>query len=504
VKFRTVFWESNVKHGTTLGVIAISSMSHLAAFSSLWAGELSEVHRPNIIWIISEDMGPDLGCWGASVHTPNIDRLAADGMRFTRVFGTASVCMPNRTAMITGVTQTTLGSVTMRPPKQFMRPLPGKVKPLPTLMREHGYYTGNIRDNEIGSTGKDDWNFQFEGKRWDTTRLSDLKARQPFYAQFNFAMAHRPFRQDATRPIDPRDVDLPPYYPDHPVTRQAWSDYLESIQHLDRNVGRVTTWLRREGLTENTIVFFLSDHGEAFLRGKYFLYDCSLNQPLIIRWPRACKPPAEFNRGAASDRLLAAIDVTAQTVECAGGTVPRWMHGQPFLGPNAKQRSEVFSAADWYGGSKLKSRSIRTERYKYIRNFNTSLSVHGASTEYRKAMHPMYHLLELLHERGELVQMHRRLLLDPLPDEELYDLVEDPHELNNLAAESTLAEQKQKLRHRLEEWIEESGDLGFEPKHPDHVQFFDDYRENSRRRYASQREKVREVVRKVVEGANMP
>jgi arylsulfatase A-like enzyme len=153
-----------VKHGTVLGSIAIGSMIHLAAFSSPWAAEANEQQRPNIIWVIGEDMGPDLGCWGTSVYTPNIDRLAADGMRFTRVFGTASVCMPNRTAMITGVTQTTLGSVTMRPPKQFMRPLPGKVKPLPTLMRERGYHTGNIRDNEIGSTGKDDWNFQFEGK----------------------------------------------------------------------------------------------------------------------------------------------------------------------------------------------------------------------------------------------------------------------------------------------------------------------------------------------------
>ncbi len=493
-----------MKHGTVLGSIAIGSMIHLAAFSSSWAAEANEGRRPNIIWIIGEDMGPDLGCWGTSVYTPNIDRLAADGMRFTRVFGTASVCMPNRTAMITGVTQTTLGSVTMRPPKQFMRPLPGKVKPLPSVMREYGYYTGNIRDNEIGSTGKDDWNFQFEGKGWDTSRLSDLKARQPFYAQFNFAMAHRPFRQDATRPIDPRDVDLPPYYPDHPVTRQAWSDYLESIQHLDRNVGRVTAWLEREGLADNTIVFFLSDHGEAFLRGKYFLYDCSLNQPLIIRWPRTCSPPKDFIRGSESDRLLAAIDVTAQTVACAGGAVPEWMHGRAFLGPNAKRRSEVFSAADWYGGSKLKSRSIRTEQYKYIRNFNTSLSVHSASTEYRKAMHPMYHLLEQLDERGELGQMHRRLLLDPLPGEELYDLVEDPHELNNLAADSTLAELKQKLRRRLEEWIEESGDVGFEPKHPGHVEFFEDYRKNSRRRYASQREKMRKAVRRVVEGANIP
>ena len=482
-----------------LKTIGIGSMAHVVGLSSLRAREASKRRRPNIIWIISEDMGPDLGCWGVSVHTPNIDRLAKDGVRFTRVFGTASVCMPNRTAMITGVTQTTLGSVTMRPPRKFMRPLPGNVKPLPALMRDCGYYTGNIRDRTMGTTGKDDWNFQFKGNRWDTKKLSDLKTHQPFYAQFNLAMAHRPFKQDPTHPVDPSGVDLPPYYPDHPAARQYWSDYLESIQHLDRTVGRVMTWLQREGLAENTIVFFLSDHGEAFLRGKYFLYDCSLNQPLIIRWPKACNPPAEFKRGSASDRLLAAIDITAQTVVCGGHAVPDWMHGRAFLGPHAKPRREVFSAADWYGGSKLKSRSIRTEKHKYIRNFNTSLSVHSASTEYRKAYHPMYHLVELLAQRGKLAKMHRKLLLEALPKEELYDLGADPHELKNLAADPAFAELKRKLRSRLEHWIKESGDLGFKPLDREHVEFFDRYRDGNRKRYAKRRQTLKEEVKKAVE-----
>jgi uncharacterized sulfatase len=485
-----------------LRAVGIGLIAYMSALPSLRAQEAGKPQRPNIIWIISEDMGPDLGCWGAAVHTPNIDRLADDGMRFTSVFGTASVCMPNRTAMITGVTQTTLGAVTMRPPKEFMRPLPQGVKPLPALMREYGYYTGNIRDKSIGLGGKDDWNFQFKGKRWDTDKMSDLKTQQPFYAQFNFKMAHRPFKQDPEHPIDPKRVDLPPYYPDHPVARQSWSDYLESIQYLDRNVGEVMKWLEQEGLAQNTIVFFLSDHGEAFLRGKYFLYDCSLNQPLIIRWPNACSPPATFKRGAVSDQLLAAIDITAQTVACASGTVPQWMHGQAFLGPNASPpRREVYSAADWYGGSKLKSRSIRTTNYKYIRNFNTSLSVVSASTEHRKSNHPMYHLVELLAKRGELGQLHRKLLIDPLPNEELYDLRQDPHELNNLAADPALTDLKQKLRDRLENWIKESGDRGFEPLAPKHVAFFDEYRKSKRKRLSKKREALKEDVRKAVEDA---
>ena len=136
----------------------------------------------NIIWILGEDMGPDLGCWGTNVHTPHIDKLAADGMRFTHLFGTASVCMPNRTAMITGVTQTTLGAVTMRPPKKFMRPLPAEVVPLPVLLRRLGYLTGNVGREELGCNGKDDWNFQYDGETWNTRELDDLKGKQPFYA----------------------------------------------------------------------------------------------------------------------------------------------------------------------------------------------------------------------------------------------------------------------------------------------------------------------------------
>ena len=483
-----------------LSVLAISVST---LFSQVSSAQSEDTAPPNIIWIIGEDMGPDLGFWGTDVHTPNIDQLAAEGMRFTHVFGTASVCMPNRTAMITGVTQTTLGAVTMRPPKRFMRSLPGDVVPLPVLLRKLGYSTGNVGRKTFGCNGKDDWNFKYDGKGWDKSKLADLVSNQPFYAQFNFPMAHRPFRQDNKRPIDPATVELPPYYPDHPVTRQSWSDYLESIQHLDRDVGNVLSWLQREGLADNTIVFFLSDHGEAFLRGKYFLYDCSLNQPLIVRWPKGCQPPSSYSPGTTDDGMHAAIDITAQTVACAGGEVPSWMHGRPFLGPNDKPRDRIFSAADWYGDSQLKSRSVRTSKYKYIHNYNTTVSVQSASTTYRKAMHPLHHLLPALAEVGQLNPLHQKLLLDPLPQEELYDLEADPHELTNLAADPARQRLKVSLREQLDDWIRDSGDLGFEPLDPGHVKFFDDYHDREQKNHAKKIAKVREKVRaQVVADAN--
>ena len=204
----------------------VASIVFIASAGVLASAYAGDQQPPNIVWILGEDMGPDLGCWGVNVRTPNIDRLASEGMRFTHLFGAASVCMPNRTAMATGVTQTTLGSVTMRPPKRFMRPLPRDVRPLPVLLSELGYQTGNIRDKSLGSNGKNDWNFQYDGQSWDTDRLAELKPKQPFYAQFNFYMSHRPFKRDHEYPVDPETVDLPPYYPDHPVARQNWAHYL--------------------------------------------------------------------------------------------------------------------------------------------------------------------------------------------------------------------------------------------------------------------------------------
>ena len=231
------------------------------------------VNKPNIVLIIGEDMGPDLGCWGVDVHTPNIDSLASRGMRFTSLFGTASVCMPNRTAMITGVTHTALGAVTMRPPREFMRRLPGEVKPLPELMRQQGYFTANIRDKQLGSGGKDDWNFIWDGKSWDTKKLDKLSGQEPFYAQFNFPEAHRPFhsrdRHDSSDlpVVDPAKVKLPPYYPNHKVARESWAGYLESIQKLDQKVGKVLGWLEAEGVADRTIVFSFPTMAKPFCVG---------------------------------------------------------------------------------------------------------------------------------------------------------------------------------------------------------------------------------------------
>src|SRR4051794_35633307 len=221
-------------------------------------GEVSaaEVKRPNVLWLIAEDFGPELGCYGTpQVWSPNLDRLAAEGVRYTRAFTTAPVCSPSRSAFITGMYQTTIGAHNHRSHRDDGYRLPGGVRLLTVWFRDAGYFTANVRALPRGlafrGTGKTDWNFAYPGRPFDSDRWADLKAHQPFFAQVNFTETHRPFR--APRRADPARVDLPPYYPDHPVTRADWAAYLDSASELDRKVGLVLRRLEADGLAGRTV-----------------------------------------------------------------------------------------------------------------------------------------------------------------------------------------------------------------------------------------------------------
>jgi len=187
--------------------------------------------RPNILWLIAEDFGQHLGCYGTKeVWTPNLDRVAKEGVRYTRFFTTAPVCSPSRSAFMTGMYQTTIGAHNHRSHRDDGYTLPPGVRVLSDWMREAGYFTANIRDlpKECGfkGTGKTDWNFSYTGKPFDSADWADLKGHQPFYAQINFQETHRKF--NAPPRADPAKVQLPPYYPDHPVTRADWAKYLDA------------------------------------------------------------------------------------------------------------------------------------------------------------------------------------------------------------------------------------------------------------------------------------
>ena len=282
--------------------------------------------KPNILWIIAEDMSPDLGCYGnEAVATPNIDGLAKRGMLFTKVHTTGPACSPSRTALATGVFQTTLGAHHMRYSVAMRPALPPPIKILPQLMRENGYTTGNIREICGTGRGKDDWQFKTDQKKWDTDTWEELIRHQPFYAQINMQESHRLF-DNASEGVKAEKIRIPPYYPDHPVSRSDWAGYLGEVTTADRHVGNILKQLKADGLAHNTIVIFMSDHGRPMIRGKNWLYDSGTHIPLVITYPDDLASPAKFRPGTVNEELISAIDLVAETLLMAGAAVPDWMH----------------------------------------------------------------------------------------------------------------------------------------------------------------------------------
>lgn len=465
-----------------IGSILVFAVSTMAA------------NRPNILWIIAEDMSQDLGCYGNSlVFTPNIDGLAAKGMIFHRMFTASPACSPSRTALATGVYQTTLGAIHMRYSDELLPDLPMPYKILPELMREHGYYTGNVKGFFKTGTGKDDWLFKTHQKTWDTDSWDDLKNNQPFYGQINFKESHRVFKGNPRHPIDPDDVNLPPYYPDHLVARQDWADYLGDVITADEHVGDILEQLKRDGLAENTIIIFISDHGRPMMRAKNWLYDSGTLIPMVIYIPDGVKAPDGYRKGGENSELLSGVDLVAETLLMAGGNIPEWMQGRSFLRNDSTPREFLYTAVDRIGQFESQSRAVRTERYKYIRNFKIPGSVNATSTAYRRSTHPIHHLLNIMGDKRLLTPAQEQLR-KPIANEELYDLQNDPYEVVNLAGDPDYESTRSLLADNLATWIKSSSDRGFEEDSEAIVKHFYAYGISTTERGAAAIEKQRKAV----------
>jgi uncharacterized sulfatase len=485
----------------TLLVNMRNTLHHAAAITisllSITSLTAEEVRRPNILWIIAEDMSPDLGCYGNKVvTTPNIDLLASRGMKFNKVFTTGPACSPSRTALATGVYQTTLGAHHMRYSETLKPTLPKPIKVLPELIRENGYYTGNIKNICGTGTAKDDWQFKVSRSAWDTHSWDDLVKHQPFYAQINSKQSHRAF--SSTNNISKERIKLPPYYPDHPVTREDWAGYFTDVNKFDQQVGAILTQLRADNLDENTIVCVFSDHGRPMIRGKNWLYDSGTRIPLIIYYPENINKPDGYQAGKENSELLSAIDLVAETVLMAGGKVPEWMQGRSFLQNDSRPRQCIRTAVDRIGNIDSCSRAVRSDRFKYIRNFKTPGSINEYTTAYCRAAHPIYHLLNIMGEK-DLLTPAQAQLLKPLAEEELYDLENDPYETVNLVGNKKFDAVRKELKDNLSEWIELSKDKGLEKDSDAIVQHFKNYGITTMERGAKSIQEMRSSVEKYLE-----
>ena len=451
--------------------IVLLFVTNLGWFSS--AGESNSAPKPdhpNILWLIAEDFGQHLGCYGTrEVWTPNLDQLAAEGVRYTRFFTTAPVCSPSRSAFMTGMYQTTIGAHNHRSHRDDGYELPKGVRLLTDWMREAGYYTANVRElpAEFGfkGTGKTDWNFAYRGKPFDSDRWADLKLQQPFFAQINFQETHRAFR--APKRADPAKVEIPAWTPDHPVAREDWAKYLDAATELDRKVGLVLKQLAADGLMENTVIVFFGDNGQAHVRGKQFCYDEGLLVPLIIRWPENYPVPEHLRPGTVDGSLLEAIDLAPTMLDIAGAKKPAKMQGRIFLGNRAeKLRTYVFGARDRCDETVFRFRTVRDSRYRYIRNF-TPERPFLQPNDYKRRQYPVWTLLPQLNAEGKLTPAQAFLCAPTMPPEELYDLLSDPYEIHNLANSPAHRAVLYRLRSVLEDWIEETRDQGRQLEPPD-------------------------------------
>jgi uncharacterized sulfatase len=462
-----------------------------------------DIKSPNILWIVAEDLSQDLGCYGNHlVKTPVIDSLARNGVKLTNLFTTSPVCAPSRTALATGVYQTSLGAFHMRYPDSLKPALPAHVLTLPQILKAHGYLTANIKD--APGTGKLDWLFQYDEKEhFDVQHWHEIsKSQKPFFAQVSVSQTHRPFPKSDPDTFLLSQIQIPPYYPNHQVTRKDFAGYYQSIEELDQNVKSILDSLRHYQLTENTIIFFFSDHGQPMTRAKMFLYDSGLKVPCIISYPQKHHAFDVYTRGETDQRLLSALDLVATTIDLAGIDLPEYIQGRNFLLDKSKEiRSSVFAAADRIGESNLKSRAIRTKDFKYIRNINHDLSIIQAATAYRQAMHPIHQLMKILDQKNELNPVQRKLFETQLP-EELYDLTMDPFEIINLASNPEYKSKLQEMRLAMNEKLQEIDDKGLLHDRPEIVDAFEAYRKQSAQLYLKREKALYEEVLKSMEEKN--
>lgn len=457
------------------------------------AQALSAERRPNILWLVGENIAHDLGCYGAqNVHTPNLDRLATQGVRFTRVFATNPACAPSRSAFMLGMYQTTTDTHHMRSHRDDDFRLPPGVRPMTHRLQDAGYLTANIKTiagKPVG-TGKLDLNFVKEGPIYQTDDWAALKARQPFFAQINsheveYDIYDRKSAQkervewvgerEHVEHATPENVTPPPYYPDHQVTREEWARYLNSVSGMDLRIGWVLDQLRADGLEEDTIVIFFADNGRLEPRGIHWCYDSGLRVPMIIRWPKNFPPPAKCQPGSVNDQVISLIDVAATTLDFASVARPLLMQSRVIVGEHPDPpRRFAFAARDRIDETVQRIRSVHDERYHYIRTF-TAGPTFASLNRYKEKCFPILPLMRELHSKGRLTGPALALMERKGPCEELYDTQSDPHEIKDLLTSPSQEHREalSRLRAALDTWIIESGDRGGIPESPEIIAPFE-------------------------------
>jgi arylsulfatase A-like enzyme len=430
---------------------------------------LLAAERPNILWIISEDMSPHFGCYGeTAITTPQVDRLAKEGVRFSRAYVTAPICSTSRSAIITGMYQTAIGAQHHRSGRGEVKiSLPAGVTPVPALFRQAGYWTCNGDFPEKAKAkgiAKTDYNFEWDASIYDGNDWATRKPGQPFFAQIQLwggkvrdgAKAADIFQKELGLLTAPEKFLLPPYYPRTPAILTDWGLTLDACRLVDLQVGQIRARLEKEGLWDNTVVMFITDHGVSHARGKQFLYDEGTHIPCIMRGPG-------LPVGMVRQDLIEHIDLAATSLALAGIAKPTSMQARDVLAPNYQPREAVFGARDRADETVDHMRSVRTERWLYIRNYLPNRP--ALQPNNYKDHKPCLIALRAAQAAGQLDDLQQRLLFAPTrPTEELYDLSKDHFQVDNIAGDPAQAGILADLRSRLATWELETNDHGRVPE----------------------------------------
>lgn len=458
-----------------------------ASCGSLEERDVALGNRPNIVLMVVEDLGARIGAFGDPVaRTPNIDRLAQEGVRYTHAFATAGVCAPSRAALITGMNQVSITAQHMRTTayrwtdgsdrQGYLATPPAHVKAFPELLRASGYYTMNNSktDYQFGSP------FSIWDENSDKAAWTQRERGQPFFAMYSYMPTHEsglftpesvaaglPSAIPAAQALEqrraqlgnrtrPEDVVVPPYYPDTPVVRADIARHYDNIQLMDAWVGERMAELEREGVLDTTIVIWTTDHGDGFPRAKRSLYDSGLNAPMIIRFPDG------RGAGTRDERMISFVDLAPTILKLAGVAAPAHLQGQDMLGPDAARQTHVFAARDRLDEWPDLGRAVRTRDFKYIVNDVPEAPLY-LRLNYRENV-PMMADMRRMFEGGELSPLQASYFETPRPAEELYDLRSDPDEVRNLAADPAYADVKRDLATQLAAWRTRVGDPGRMPE----------------------------------------
>jgi N-sulfoglucosamine sulfohydrolase len=465
-------------------VLAVECAAGVAAASEPYA-------RPNLLLLVAEDLGPRIHAFGDPLaETPAIDRLAAEGLRFTNAFTAAAVCAPSRAALITGMHPISIGAQHMRassrPAGGYASVPPPEVKAFPELLRAAGYYTFVTEKLDYQFSGHSPGTGPFTV--WDAEDDPALWAGrdpgQPFFGMLNFLETHesglflplgslphspvhlllqgvRAWRyglSDGRTPVSPDAVTVPPYYPDTPTVRAEIARHYENIRRMDAAVAAVLARLSADGLLESTIIVWTTDHGDGLPRSKRELFDSGIHVPLVVRWPARWRPAGAVP-GGADARLVSAVDLAPTFLDLAGVAPPPFLHGRSLA--SGPPREYVYASRDRMDEVSDRQRVVRDQRFAYIRSWHPQLPG-GHPLAFRDNLESMREMRAL--HAAERLDAAARRWFEPNGNERLFDVRSDPHELRDLAVDPAYAAELARLRAALDAWLARVGDWSEVPE----------------------------------------